>query len=361
MTGHSKLPPSSAARRMACPGSRSLEALYPREETDAAREGTLAHEVCARLLRGETVLDVPEEMLEHCKLYANHILTAAEGNELHIEERLDISSIHPDCWGTPDCWFKKNNTLYLYDFKYGFGYVDVYENWQLIEYSAGVPVKNSEPFEMVIFTIIQPRWFGSGGSIRKWEVTRDTIQDYWFQLEIAERLAMTEPAATTPSDQCVNCKARHACPALEQTVLSHIDSSSYNVPYDLTDRQIGQELRIMHRAAKLLDARITGLEEEALNLLKRGHSIPHYQVGHTQPRERWKSDDATIIALGDVLGLDVAKPQEPITPKQAVAKAIKEKKDKKIIEILKDNSETPPGSIKLVEINEKENRKIFAK
>ncbi len=239
----------------------------------------------------------------------------------------------------------------MFDFKYGFGYVDVFENWQLIEYSAGV----NEPFEKAVFHIIQPRYYGVEGPIRTWEITKEQLVKYWEILRHTEKESMKEPADLYVSNQCVNCKARHACPALQKTTLDHTDSFAMNTPFDLDSNALGNELRILHRAAKLLDARITGLEAEALANIKSGKPIPHYQIGYTQPRERWAKDDAEIIALGKVLGLEIGKPPEPITPKQAMAKT----KNKEIIKVLKANSETPPGSPKLQEVNEREMRQLF--
>jgi len=354
MSAHSKLPPSSAARRVACPGSRKMEELYPREETDAAKEGTLAHEVCATLLKGEHVPDgISEEMKDHCFMYAEYILGLHNRSEnpLHIEETMAITAMHPECWGTPDCWFVKDRTLHLFDFKYGFGYVDVFQNWQLIEYSAGVKTD----FDKAVFHIIQPRWFGPKGQIRTWEVDLPTLEGLWRILSRAEHLAMNNYAEVNLSPECTNCKARHACPALQSNVLTQIDSMFSNTPFDLDNNALGNELRILHRAAKLLDARITGLEAEALANIKSGKPIPHYQIGYTQPRERWAKDDAEIIALGKVLGLEIGKPPEPITPKQAMAKT----KNKEIIKVLKANSETPHGSAKLQEVNEREMRQLF--
>ena len=44
MSVHAILAPSSASRRMQCPGSRVMEATYPQAEDDPrALEGTLAH------------------------------------------------------------------------------------------------------------------------------------------------------------------------------------------------------------------------------------------------------------------------------------------------------------------------------
>jgi hypothetical protein len=331
-----------------------MEERYPREETEAAKEGTLAHTVCAMLLEGKLIPPgISREMLEHCELYAHYILGKVGENRLHIEETIAIKDIHEECWGTPDCWFVDHNTktLHLFDFKYGFGYVDVYENWQLIEYAAGIKIE----YDKAVFHIIQPRWFGREGRIRTWEIDYPTLEIFWHKLKRAEYLAMSAHAELKLSDECVNCKARHACPSLQHNTLNQIDTLAINVPFDLDREQLGNELRIMHRAAKLLDARITGLEAEVLAHLKSGQPIPHYQIGYTQPRERWAKDDAEILALGKLLGLDIGKPPEPITPKQAMAKT----KNQEIIKILKANSETPHGSAKLEEINERELRKIF--
>ena len=43
---HALLSASGAHRWLACPPSALLGAQFPEEETDAAREGTLAHELC---------------------------------------------------------------------------------------------------------------------------------------------------------------------------------------------------------------------------------------------------------------------------------------------------------------------------
>ena len=51
LSEHSILSPSSAARRVACPGSRELEARFPESpESDYAREGEVAHWVLRTLL-----------------------------------------------------------------------------------------------------------------------------------------------------------------------------------------------------------------------------------------------------------------------------------------------------------------------
>lgn len=347
---HSKLPPSSASRRVICPGSRKLESLYPREETEATQEGTLAHRVCADLLLGRLIDEVPDEMFQHCKMYCDYIKGLNnQSAPLHIEERMDIPNIHPECWGTPDAWFVANNTLHMFDFKYGFGSVDVFENWQMVEYAAGV----TEPFDLAVFHIIQPRDYHSREPIKTWNVERPILEAMWERLKRVEELAMDEDSYLSPSDQCVNCKARHACPSLQKTTLNHLDNLELSTPVDLNNEELGNELRILHRAAKLLDARITGLEEETLAKLKVGSRVPHYELGEVQSRERWAVHEKEILGMSELYGIDIRKPVDFITPKQAIAAGIP-------ATIVRKYSETPKGAVKLVAIDPKKIKKIFS-
>ena len=358
MSEHSKLPPSSAARRVACPGSRKLETLYPREQTESAKEGELAHAVCAHLLDGTNPVEgISDAMLRNCLIYSDYvIITYAHAIKpeskkeycLYIEKRLDMPSIHAECWGTPDAWFVVDGVLHMFDFKYGFGPVEVYENWQMIEYAAGVP----DEFTKAVFHIVQPRASHIDGPIRTWEVDITDLVGYWEILISIERRAMRDQAPVSPSPQCVNCQARHACPTLQKTVLNNINSVGFATPHDLDEAGLGNELRILHNAAKLLDARITGLEQEALSLLKSGKRVPHYELGEVQSREKWTCDPTN---LGKLFDIELRKPVEVefITPKQAIKAGIPAK-------VVRKYSETPTGAKKLQPIDEKKIRKMFS-
>lgn len=83
MTAHARLAPSSAARIVACPGSRKLEAMFPQEETIESREGDAAHWAAAQMLAGVAVsigmaasngVLLTDEMIEGAEMYAEHIL-----------------------------------------------------------------------------------------------------------------------------------------------------------------------------------------------------------------------------------------------------------------------------------------------
>jgi len=371
MTEHSRLPPSSAARRVACPGSRALEEKYPEDkESPYAKEGHDAHEVARITLKGMLLgvtghipkeINVTQEMKEGAKLYADHIVRTHAGTAgtIHIEERIDISSIHPDCWGTPDCWMitgdRKN--LHIWDYKYGHGFVEVFENWQLVEYAAGIlqhlEVNGIEDqYLSVNFHIVQPRCHGRDGYIRSWRTKASNLRGLFNVLRGTEEAASQDIAICNPSPECTYCLARHACPTLQRSALAATDASMLNIPWDLSPSATGNELRYLSRAAELLDARISGLKEQAAAMLRRGDRVPFFKLEPSKGRDKWNRDPAEIVALGELFGHNLAKPVTAITPKQAIDAGVPE-------EVIDRYIDKTPGAMKLVLEDQDNARKIF--
>ena len=381
MAEHSKLPPSSASRRVACAGSRALEELYPEdEESPHAREGHAAHWLAAKVLHwklethGQGIFPsfnmpshdpdgepIDKEMIEGAKLYAKHILDTFQGTAgtIHIEERVDISTIHPDCWGTPDAWMITGDRrqLHIWDYKYGHKFVEVFENWQLIEYTAGImqhmEVNGIEDQYLTVhFHIVQPRSYDRDGPIRVWRILGSDLRPYFNVLRHKEIEAMEPQAVCKPSPECTYCTGRHACAVLQRSSMDAADMALMNVPLELSPAATGQELRMLRYAANLLDARVTGLEEQALAMIKRGDRVPFFKVEQTMGRERWAKDASEVIMLGELMGVCLKKPSEAITPKQAIDAGMP-------AEVIKAYTERKPGALKLVVENEDNARKIF--
>ena len=358
---HAKLAPSSAARRVSCPGSRALEARYPEKvESPSAREGHAAHWVAQQYLlcnyaipaiapNGEPITD---EMLDGADLYEHEIKwnNKDAAATLHIEERTDISIIHPDCWGTPDCWFIVDNHLHIFDYKFGHGFVEVFENWQLLEYAAGV--SQQVTLTKVTMTIIQPRCYTKEGPIRSWTIDAADLLGYMDKLRNAEARASEPEAICTPNPECKNCLGRHACTALQNTAAKFADLSSENLSYELDSRQTAWELKYLRHAAAMIDARMTGLEEQAKSMIMRGESVPGFKLEPGQGRDHWNADANEIITLGIMMELDLAKPPQVITPAQAKKLGLPD-------DILSTYSQRIPGKLKLIEDNNA--AKVFRK
>ena len=347
--------PSSANRRVACPGSRALEELYPvTEESPAVKEGIAAHWVAVQMLLGNHNMGlcapngepITKEMLEGAELYWD----AVGGNDLlHIELPVDISNIFEGLRGTPDAWRTKDRHLYIWDYKFGHSYIEVFENWQLLEYAAGIGQKDI-PIDNITMTIVQPRCYTSEGQVRSWTISTSQMLEYIGILQSAELLASKTNAPQRPSSQCNHCSGRHACQTLQQVALTAVDVTMDNSPWELSPLSTGNELRYLKRAAALLDSRITGLSEQARSMITRGEFVPGFKLESSAGREKWLRQAEEIITLGELMGYDLAKPLEPITPAQARKLGMDNG-------LLEEYSQRTPGALKLVE--SKDGRKIF--
>ena len=141
---HALLSASGAHRWMECPASAKLEQQFPDTTSKAAKEGTLAHELCEMKLRhymftkdyGKRKLNADmkkmkenplwsDEMPEYADAYVDYIKSVALGFKsapgVIIEGRVDFSRWVPEGFGTADCILISGDTLSVIDFKYGKG------------------------------------------------------------------------------------------------------------------------------------------------------------------------------------------------------------------------------------------------
>lgn len=355
MSDHAPLAPSSAARWVQCAGSVEMSARYPQDENDPkAVEGTLAHDVVAAALLGQPVpAGATEEMLEGADMMSD----ATRGKTpLLVESRVECPKIHPDNWGTPDAWSidRAQRIVYVWDYKFGHRHVEVFENWQLINYAAGILMVAGLTGDdlaqyNVVLTVVQPRSYHKDGPVRTWTLSVADLHGYALRLKTAAERAMTPDAECTTGAECRDCPARHACTTLQSAAYNAVQMSGESVPFDLPPETLGRELTKMREAAALLDARVSGLENEVLGNIKRGMSIPGWMTEQGAGREKWARPVEEIVALGQMMGIDIAMPGA-VTPKQAIKAGIP-------AVVVAQYTETPVGEIKLVPSNL---RKVFA-
>jgi hypothetical protein len=382
MSTHSKIPPSSAAIWGApdgCTGWVSMSGAYPEMgENPAAAEGTAAHEVAAQLVKWQTTATTPlemvdttatngvvidAEMFEAAQLYADDIGAVMRelGNFMpHIEERIEAkASVHPESFGTPDCWLFDRNTgaLYIWDFKYGHETVDAFENWQGINYAAGIIEAFradgvDDQFITVRIRIVQPRAFHRDGPIREWAIDGGELRAHINILSTNAHEALGPNPVTRSGAHCRHCSARHACPVALQAGLRLYELAGQPIPVELPLDALGVQLAIVKRAIKALAFIESGIEEQAKGLITSGSNVPGWILEQGYGREKWKAPAAEVIALGDLMGIDIRKPLEAITPKQAVKLGID-------ASVIKAYSETPKSSLKLVSDNGNKAKQVF--
>jgi hypothetical protein len=366
ISDHARLAPSAAYRWATggCAAAPSIAALYPeKEESDASREGTAAHHALAEMLLKRPVasgdvapngVTIDQDMIEN----ALDVVHRLNGRYVRVEEKVTITTVHKDCWGTPDMVHLDIQTreLTVYDYKYGHRYVDVFQNPQLMLYAIGVLECNditdwsSWTIKLVI---IQPRCYHPEGTWREWSLS-GTELDQWANkfYEAAIFTTMDEPKAKT-GEHCRNCPGLLHCQAALRSGMSAIDVAFSARPIELTPQQVGILLHWLREAQSNIKMLVDATEEEALRLLREGTDIPLFRADYSRGRERWTKPAAEVFAIGDLLGVDLRKPQEPITPAQA-------RKSGLDTTVVAGYSEKPQGSLTLIPVTEKYIKRAFS-
>ena len=158
---HALLSASSAHRWLKCTKSARLEEQFPDTTSEAAKEGTLAHELAELKVRNyfkpgdvskrkltfaiKKFKEDPlwdDEMLIHTDTYIDYIrdvsIKLPATPFVEVEKRVDFSDYVPEGFGTADCIMIQGNTLFVIDFKYGKGVpVSAEENPQMMLYALG--------------------------------------------------------------------------------------------------------------------------------------------------------------------------------------------------------------------------------
>jgi hypothetical protein len=206
---------------------------------DASAEGTAAHWVASEALQGRTYAEgdltpdgypISDEMIEGAEAYVTALAPYRNSVE-RIEQRVDIPSIHPDCWGTPDyAWGEPvNGELVVADYKFGHKFVEVFENHQLMAYARGL-CKSYLPSVTIRLIVVQPRSFSSEGPVREWSLNMRDLYEQADMIRCAIEDSLQPEAPTKTSESCYCCPVRHMCRAALATEQNCLDMAADNAP-----------------------------------------------------------------------------------------------------------------------------------
>ena len=352
MAAHSIIPPSSAGiwgKPNGCTGWVIMSQTYPpRAPHPEAIIGDAVHEVGAELVQaagaGNTIGPIKflgfardngtiinDEMYEGAELYAHDVQSymrkyaVFKSDHLGIERRVSAPGIHELSFGTVDAFLysEKKHRLIIWDFKFGHRKVEAFENWQGINYAAGIihELGLNEYGLVIEIRIVQPRAYHKDGPITSWCVKAEDLRAHFNTLETNAAIALGPDATTHTGEHCRDCTARHACPAALEVGLDLLEVTGQPIGHELPPDALGLQLEIIIRARKSLEYLETGFTEQVKALAETGVNVPGFVIEPTYGRQKWDKPIDEVIALGDMLDKDLRKPTA-VTPKQAIAKGI---------------------------------------
>ena len=288
---------SGLARPMVCAGYSFLD-LHKSPSNPKAEEGTAAGEYLEKLLT-----NVPT--------------TAVASNGVYIDEDMQffippiyediisraseaISCEHEIDWqtrsgimikGHPDITFiDKEGVLCIEDLKYGWGIVEVKENWQLLAYAIGEVIRRGKAFETISLKIHQPRPHHEDGTTREWRITYSELLEYKEKIEERMQSLVDGNRELQTSSQCKYCQgAAEACPAFNRLFYRALEVTTEFHQDSLTNDEIARQLDQVKRAEEVIRIKKDSLTELGVIRIKSGEIIPGYAQVQSYGNRTWKA------------------------------------------------------------------------
>jgi hypothetical protein len=329
-----------------------MQACYPSDGGEAANAGLCGHSVGGDLLykpggtREKYVgrytlhgVTVDDEIYDAAELYANEVKKVA-GYDARVEERVSAPTIHLELFGTCDAWYydEATNTLYIWEFKFGFVSVDAFENWQMICYAAAIlfnPNETASNAYNVVFVVVQPRDYSADGPVKVWRTTTEKMQPYFDRLRSSAADAFSTKPKIVSGDHCRYCKARHACEAARKSAFSAFEYSCEPIPVELTPEQLGRELEILERCKNAIEYRYEALKTQVETLIRKGRNVPQWQLRPKSHKQNWTVSAEDLEQIEKTYNTKLTK-TVAITPKQAIKAGIPQ-------DVVSMLTETKPG------------------
>lgn len=339
------LQPSAAHRWMTCTASPglidSLGDLVPKDDKPYADEGTLAHDVAEKMLRGED-WSCPPDMAEHVRGYVDRVrankATASNDAELYVEAKVPLFYM-PERNGRIDTAIidRANNEVIIRDLKYGEGVmVDAEGNEQQAIYAESLirdVWREMSGDGRVRIVIDQPR-AREGDTVKDWVLTRMELSAFVTRIgAVARKIIANEGVEfVCTSDACRFCPIRDGwtdaqgthrfCPGKSKDLTAGFEALPAEVPAalgvpdpaTLTQDQVSRILAVKGRLTDWLDA----VESRVFTTLSDGGTFPGYKLVEGKSNRVWVDEGLAAKKLAPFVGKDnLYSAPKFITPAQA--------------------------------------------
>ncbi|TDT71517.1 uncharacterized protein DUF2800 [Hypnocyclicus thermotrophus] len=359
MNNHAVLSASASHRWLNCLPSARLELEFENKSSEAAKEGTAAHELCEHKLKKalhmKSKRPVSEyddnDMEKYTDTYVDFVMEQYEMAKqvckdpiVLIEQHLDFSCYVPDGFGTGDCIIIADDKLHIIDFKYGMGVlVDAEDNPQMKLYALGALEIYDSLYDIkeVAMTIFQPR----RENVSTWTIAVDELKT-WAENELKPKAIMVYngEGEYVPGEWCTFCRAAVRCRARAEEKLK-LAQSEFKLPPLLTDAEIEEILAILPDLTKWAN-KITAYALDAA--VNHGKEWYGFKVVEGRSVRKYKDEDAVAEkAMANGYKDIYRKSLIPLTQMQKLMGKTKFEK------ILGDLIYKPPGKPTLVPNSDK--------
>lgn len=324
-TAHAELSASSAHRWISCPASVSESRGLPNTTSQAAEQGTAAHELAEFCLRdGSNPCDhlgktfngfvVDEEMSDAISRYLDFCRALPQGRS-HVEQRLDFSLWVTGGFGTADFVAVAEGEAWVVDLKFGRHLVHA-DCDQLKCYALGVinEFGFDAQLDTIHMTIVQPRILH-----KDTHTMRVTELLKWGKkvLQPAAKAALGENPDFNPSESaCQFCLAAQTCKPLAQHALAKAGMSfdDLTLPSNtLTPAEVAELLPHLG----LIKSWCEKVASKAQSLAAEGHAIEGYKLVRAKTNRRW-TDDKQALQLMQTITNEPVYTAKTISPTQAL-------------------------------------------
>lgn len=320
---HAPLSPSAANRWLTCAGSYAASEGIETEASDAAKEGTLAHEWAERLrkacgtgdpndyARELAILENDdEEMAYYVDGYIDFLDKLKDNFQSdeydEYEEFLEVKVRHTDNnWGTLDygCARRKKKSKWqaiISDFKYGRGvYVPAEDNEQLMNYLVCLEIEMGIQFEKAWLYIYQPR-LENAKPYEIWKVTAKEISQWREKFKAGEKRCLDMKRGIIPlefvaGDHCQFCPAQPQCTTFRAYTkagdLQVLDDHDGLPAIERTPIEI---LVKLHKKKKLIEHYLENVDHFLLMRGLRKLDIGDLRIVEGRSNRRWHNDEEYV-------------------------------------------------------------------
>lgn len=287
---HYRLSPSSSKRWLNCPGSAQNN--LPDRETDASREGTLAHAMGYSWLT-HTPLDSEQqaelkkltqeqqhEMEDFVEVYTDFVVDLP--GEKRYEVKLASKTI-PDFGGTIDTLRIDGDLLHTVDLKYGFGRVYAEDNKQLLSYLC-LAREYFPKVKRFSGTIVQPRL--QNGLIDTAEFTKEQLDEHLIAV-----MEASESDEFVAGDWCQWCPLLINCDVAYRKTMEIADTE-FEVIGTNVDR-----LKAILEFGEVVAEKVKLAREKLLELIKSGQIVAGYKAAQKLGNRKWRDEGVVISTL----------------------------------------------------------------